>query len=499
MPAGPDQVELMQVTLTNTGADVLTVTPIAAVPIYGRSADNLRDHRHVTSLLHRIRTVPHGVAVRPTLSFDERGHRPNAVTYAVLGAGVSGAAPVAFFPDVETFVGEGGSLERPLAIFDPEVGARAAVSAGRRVDGFEAMGAFRFAPETLAPGASATYVVILAVLPGEGDAAGDDDRLAALVTAYGSRERVAGWLERTRDYWAARASAVSFHTGDSRFDRWMKWVTVQPTLRRLFGNSFLPFHDYGRGGRGWRDLWQDCLALLLLEPEPVRDLLFSSFAGVRIDGSNATIIGARPGEFRADRNNIPRVWMDHGAWPYLTTRLYIDQSGDLAFLLQEQVYFKDRHVDRCRAHDEHWSLDQGTELRTAAGSVYRGTLLEHILVQHLTAFFNAGVAGGNIRLEGADWNDGMDMARERGESVAFTALYAANLADLSRLVLALERTGAREVELAAELPWLLDTLRDPVDYEDAGARQARLAEYFALLPSHGRWLKGARFARRSVG
>jgi cellobiose phosphorylase len=34
--------------------------------------------------------------------------------------------------------------------------------------------------------------------------------------------------------------------------------------------------------------------------------------------------------------------MDHGAWPYLTTRLYVDQSGDLAFLLEEQTYFKDR-------------------------------------------------------------------------------------------------------------------------------------------------------------
>ncbi len=105
----------------------------------------------------------------------------------------------------------------------------------------------------------------------------------------------------------------------------------------------------------------------------------------------------------------------------------LDQSGDLAFLLQEQAYFKDSHVYRCQARDELWSPEQGTELRTAAGEVYRGTVLEHLLVQHLTAFFHVGAAG-NILLEGADWNDGMDMARERGESVAFTALYASNLA-----------------------------------------------------------------------
>ena len=69
----------MQVTLTNIGQRARSpLTPTAAIPLYGRSADNLRDHRHVTSLLHRIRAVRHGVLVRPTLSFDERGHRPNA-------------------------------------------------------------------------------------------------------------------------------------------------------------------------------------------------------------------------------------------------------------------------------------------------------------------------------------------------------------------------------------------------------------------------------------
>jgi cellobiose phosphorylase len=57
VPVSKDQVELMRVTLKNTGSETLTLTPTAAIPIYGRSADNLRDHRHVTSLLHR--TVLH--------------------------------------------------------------------------------------------------------------------------------------------------------------------------------------------------------------------------------------------------------------------------------------------------------------------------------------------------------------------------------------------------------------------------------------------------------
>jgi cellobiose phosphorylase len=104
-------------------------------------------------------------------------------------------------------------------------------------------------------------------------------------------------------------------------------------------------------------------------------MLLDNFGGVRIDGSNATIIGSLPGEFKADRNNIPRVWMDHGVWPLLTTGLYIDQTGDLEFLLQPQVYFKDRLAARAQKVDDAWSSEQGTQLRTVTGEPYQGTIL----------------------------------------------------------------------------------------------------------------------------
>ena len=39
-----------------------------------RSASNIRDHRHVTSLLHRTFTNKDGIMIYPTLTFDERGH-----------------------------------------------------------------------------------------------------------------------------------------------------------------------------------------------------------------------------------------------------------------------------------------------------------------------------------------------------------------------------------------------------------------------------------------
>ena len=98
VPPSSDQVELMTVQITNISNHLIQFTPTAAIPIFARSADNLRDHRHVTSLLHRINCIDHGILVHPTLSFDERGHLPNHLTYAVLGVEGDGKPPLDFFP-----------------------------------------------------------------------------------------------------------------------------------------------------------------------------------------------------------------------------------------------------------------------------------------------------------------------------------------------------------------------------------------------------------------
>ena len=65
---------------------------------------------------------------------------------------------------------------------------------------------------------------------------------------------------------------------------------------------------------------------------------------MRIDGTKATIIGNEPGEFIADRNNITRVWMDDAFWPFVTTKLYIDQTGDTDVLFEHCLLYTSRCV-----------------------------------------------------------------------------------------------------------------------------------------------------------
>ncbi len=442
-----DNVEIMYVTVRNLSYEELSLTPYAAIPIYGRSADNIRDHRNVTSMLHRIKTTEYGVLVRPTMSFDEKGHRINHKTYYVCGFTAKGQGPEGFFPTVEEYIGEGGTFTHPRAVCEKRPGIPASSTSGGR----EAMGAFCFPNLTLLPGDKAAYIILFGV-------ENEESRIEEICQKYNTEKKVADALAQTKAHWQDKVS-VGLKTGDKDFDRFMKWVCFQPFLRRLFGCSFLPHHDYGRGGRGWRDLWQDCLSLLLMEPQD----------------TNATIIGDGSGNFIADRNGIARVWMDHALWPLMTTKLYIDQTGDLDILFKEVPYFKDAQSMRGTGMDTLWSADSGNRQLTDKNEIYTGSILEHLLIEQLAAFYEVG--DHNIyRLRGADWNDALDMAAEKGESVAFTCAYAGNLRDLASLLLLLDSaTGNHQAALLEEISILLTD--DPAVYDDIDKKHQILEDY----------------------
>ncbi|MCR4556908.1 MAG: cellobiose phosphorylase [Saccharofermentans sp.] len=458
-----DKVELTQVKITNTGSEAITFTPTAATPIYGRSADNIRDHRNVTSMLNRMSVTEYGITNDPTLTFDERGHRKNKVIYGFFAAEADGTKPVSFCPVAEDFIGEGGAFDNPVF---PVTGTPA-FKPGYRADGFEAMGAAMFVKKTLAPGKSAGYIFALAVndmlkpSENETDIQAESERIQDMAVKYLSEVVFESEFEKNKAYWDKKNN-VSFHTGDKAFDSWMYWVGVQPMLRRIYGCSFLPHHDYGKGGRGWRDLWQDCLALIIMDPSDVRGMLVDNFGGVRTDGTNATIIGSGSGEFIADRNGITRVWMDHAMWPFMTMDLYIKQTGDLKILDEKAPYFIDRQVMRGEE-----LLDKDTDL---SGVSAEGTVLEHLLLQNFTSFFDVG-AHGHMKLRGADWNDALDMGKDKGESVAFTAAYAGNYRKLASILREYKKAFGRDtVEASGELEGLLGVY-------DADKLQAVLNQY----------------------
>lgn len=463
------QVEIMLVELTNMSNEPKEVLPVAAIPIYARSADNVRDHRHVTSLLHRIETRKEGVVVTPTLSFDERGHQKNDTTYFVCGSTQDGGNPQYFFPTEEEFLGEYGTYLNPQAVFCETKGRQA----GTKIEGKEALGGICFPKISLNQKESASYIIVSGIT-------NDKSNIDDILEQYKTLDQIKKELLYLRQYWNQKVN-VQFQTKDDRTDHYLKWICFQPILRRIYGCSFLPHHDYGKGGRGWRDLWQDCLALLIMDPSPVRQMILDNFAGVRMDGTNATIIGQQQGEFIADRNHITRVWMDHAFWPFVTTKFYIDQTGDFGVLFEKASYFKDMQSRRGTSHDMTWNLQKGNRQRTKDDVIYKGSILEHILIENLSAFYDVGDHN-QIRLHGADWNDALDMAWEKGESVAFTCAYAGNLYDIAQILKHLQiHDSINQIDLAQELQVLL--VKNDSLYESVEKKQEILEQYLSMCES----------------
>jgi len=430
-------IEIHEIVIVNNSKKPLNLAVTTAIPLYGRSADNLRDHRHVTSLLNRIIAKDGGIYLKPSLSFDERGHKRNETVYSVF-AGSDDLDRAGYIPVLDDFIG-GGTMHFPKGLAN-------VCSKECEFAGFEAMGAIAFKPYALKPGKSVSLYLNIGIHESEESARRESEK-------YLNAADFASGLDKVEQYFTNYCQGLGFSFASKEVSDRLDWVVLQPMLRRYFGNSFLPHHDYGRGGRGWRDLWQDLLSLTLMNDPSVRDLLLNNFRGVRIDGSNATIIGDGPGEFAADRNSITRIWSDHGAWPMLTTQIYMDTTGDLGILLSEQEYFHDRF-----SHYTHKaSSETGSHPETGTdGKPYRGTVLEHLLLQNLVGHHNVGEHG-FVRLENADWNDGLDMAAKQGETVAFTHMYASNLRVIAKYVRMLE---APKLEIMSDLLPLLEENAD---------------------------------------
>lgn len=472
VPSTGEGLELMRVTVKNISGEDMKIVPTASIPLFARSLANKHDHEHVTSLLNRIRQVDEGVIVEPTMMFNEEGHKPCDNVYYVFGRSQE-AGPVGSFPTIDSFLGDNSTLNEPVAVIKNR---RPKELLREQAQGKEAVGALRFESVDLAEGGSCQYIIAVGIADEVGKAMKDFEK-------FNTPEKFNAALEECKGFWSEITNSITFETGHEAFNSWMHWVTIQPVLRRIFGCSFLPDHDYGKGGKGWRDIWQDLLSLILIEPENVRSTLINNFAGVRIDGSNATIIGAKPGEFVADRNAITRVWMDHGVWPLATILLYINQTGDFDILFEKNSYFKDAQQSRSFDKDNSWTPEHGNKLKDRNGKVYMGSIIEHILLENLVPFFNVGEH--NIsRLESADWNDGLDMAFARGESVTFMSFYAGNLNDIADMLEELSsEKGDKEISLASEMLILLDTLsKDKCDYGSAEAKKELLfKKYFKAV------------------
>ena len=251
-------VELMWVRVT--AKQTIKIIPTSFIPLYGRSENNLRNHRHVSSLLNRIQLNKYGVILKPTMTFDERGHQINKTLYYVLGYQNNLTPPQGQFPTILTFCGENGNLEYPQAVY-----GNLHPFSKKKIyfDGKEVCGALRFSPQQLKKEETADYIILSGI-------SSTMQNIKMTLSKLSSCLKVKKYLEQTKQYWCGINKGIKFSYPNKTYNNWLKWVSLQPNLRKLFGCSFLPHFDYGKGGQGWRDLWQDILSLLWRDRKSTR-------------------------------------------------------------------------------------------------------------------------------------------------------------------------------------------------------------------------------------
>lgn len=134
-----------------------------------------------------------------------------------------------------------GSFAKPRAVYGEDESVW--VKPGAASAGCEIVAAMRFAKATLQPGEERTWCVYMGIT----DRERIEECRKTVLSTYGGKANAELALQKVKKEWVDKVN-VHYESGDPDWDNYMYWVTFQPVLRRMYGCSFLPYHDYGKGG-----------------------------------------------------------------------------------------------------------------------------------------------------------------------------------------------------------------------------------------------------------
>ncbi|MFD1676147.1 GH36-type glycosyl hydrolase domain-containing protein [Alicyclobacillus fodiniaquatilis] len=286
--------------------------------------------------------------------------------------------------DRRDFLGRGGSLSSPAALFDDAL-------SGRDGTAFNACGAIQTEIE-LPPDEEVTLFVLLGCTNSQDDA-------QELVAKYQHEAAYAQTVTAVTAYWDDLLGRVVVETPDRKMDVLMNgWLLYQALACRMWGRT--AFYQAG-GAFGYRDQLQDSLAMLHADSTITRRQILRNAQHQYQAGDVQHWWHEETGKGIRTRFSDDLLWL-----PYAVSR-YIEHTGDQR-VLDETVPF----LVSDPLHEG--ELERYEETRVADET---GTILEHCL-RAIERGLQLGEHG--LPLMGiGDWNDGMSRvgAKGRGESV----------------------------------------------------------------------------------
>ena len=436
VPLG-EMFETWLVEIKNISKTKKTVDFIPAVPIFGGSRAYTEYHRDVVRLYNKSRVTDH-IEILPGLEWVEGKTDASDICYYMSAATEKGRKGSRFYSDRESFLGPRNSWLSPEAILSNKPPKHQCL-------GKEAVGAIEFRKLQIAPKESAKFVILNGICNG--------GAAEKKIAEYGYARAVESLGELKR-FWEERTNRVKIETGNPTLNLlWNDWWCYQLSMRYWFGNTGHPQFDYGADFSGWRDFWQDMMAATVIDPKSLEERTLNTLEGIRLDGTNATRFFARTKKFGSDETN--GLWCDHPYWTTQTVLMLANFLGKPEFLLTEGIpFFKDCYCSRGEQKDIVWPHGHIEKQKTWDGKIYTGTVLEHLLAQLFTMFYDVG-KNNLLKQKRADWNDAVDQVK--GENVTFTLGLAHDCVDLAAALEELQqRLGTKDIEIYEELAGLME-------------------------------------------
>ncbi|GAB1401343.1 hypothetical protein MASR1M68_02540 [Elusimicrobiota bacterium] len=459
-----EMAELWMVEIKNNSNKTKVIDFIPTVPIFAGNRAYVEYHRDVVRLYNKS-VIDKDIEIVPGLEWIEGSTGPSDICYFMSAETEKGKKGDRFYSDRETFLGPNGMWLKPESILKnipPKI----------QCYGKEAVGAVEFQKVSIPAGKTAKFVVINGItFNGSKDA-----KKMIKKYSYKSAEKA---FDDLKSYWDERCSRVRITTGNSDFNTlWNTWWCYQLSMRYWFGNTAHPQTDYGSDFAGWRDFWQDMMAATVIDPKGLEERTIRTLEGIRLDGTNATRFFARTKEFGSDE--LHGLWCDHPYWTAQTVMILVNFLGDPKFLFREGIgYFKDAYQDRGETKNSEWKKGYIESQKTLSGKKYTGSVIEHLLVQIMTMFYDVG-KNNLLKQKRADWNDAVDQVK--GENVTFTFAVAQNCNEIASLLEKIAKDlNITEIEVFEEFAILVENWGNKIQDITAEARQIKLKKYLSKV------------------
>ncbi len=233
---------------------------------------------------------------------------------------------------------------------------------------------------------------------------GDREELLRLRSQYSSVALAEQELEKVKAYWDRMLGTVQVKTKDTAVDYLLNgWLLYQTVACRI--NARAAFYQCG-GAYGYRDQLQDALALVLTEPQALRNQILTACSRQFEEGDVQHWWHPPMGIGVRTKISDDLLWL-----PYCVTA-YIKSTGDRSILREEVPYIRGPVLEE----GQH-SLMFVPEVSELSENVY-----EHC--KKAIDRTNLGIHGLPL-MGGGDWNDGMDKVGigGKGESVWLAWFY----------------------------------------------------------------------------